>query len=50
MGLISNPLIDSPFIEQNQVGHSYPPLDSDFMITENDIDMITEDSLLMITE
>jgi len=46
----NNPLVDSPFIAQNQVGFPYPPIGSDFMITEDDIDMLTEDGFLMITE
>ena len=50
MDVTSNPLIDSPFVMQNQVGHAYPPIGTDFMITEDGIDMVTEDENLMITE
>lgn len=50
MNIAKNPLIDSPFVAQNQIGMAYPPIDSDFMITEDGIPIITEDNHLMITE
>lgn len=46
-----NPLIDSVFSSSFDNGESFPPPGSNYMITENGIFMITENTLdFMITE
>lgn len=61
MGVLQNPLgisltdympiINSPFNNSDNQGQSFPPPGSEFMITEDNKLMLTEDGLnLMITE
>ena len=50
-GVVDNPLVDSPYVAQFDIGFNIPPPGTDFMITETGIFMITESTLdFMITE
>lgn len=50
-GVVFNPITDSPYVAQFDVGINNIPPASEFMITEDGIFMITESTLdFMITE
>lgn len=50
-GVVDNPLTDSPYVAQFDIGYNIAPPGTDFMITETGIFMITESaSDFMITE
>jgi len=51
MNAVNNPLIDSPFVDQHNIGSNYPPSNHYVMITEDNKLMITETlNKFMITE
>ena len=50
-GVVNNPLTDSPYVLDFDVGFNIPPPETYFMITEDGKFMLTEDGVnLMITE
>lgn len=50
-GVVENPLVDSPYVAQFDIGFNIPPPETFFMITEDGKYMLTEDGVnLMITE
>lgn len=51
LGIQQNPLIKSIWIQQDEDMTDNPPAEAKFIITEDDIDIITEDGLyFMVTE
>ncbi len=51
LGVENNPIVDSPYVQQFDIGVENPPPPTGFMITETGLYMLTESgSNLMILE
>lgn len=46
----ASPLVDSVYVQQNDIGESYPPPFSEGLLTEDGKFILTEDKMFLDTE
>ena len=50
VNVVKNPLVDSPYCIQQNIGFSYPAPGADYLLTESGVFILTEDLQFITTE
>ncbi len=50
LGINDNPVVDSPFIQEDNIGFAHPPIGSRYLLTEDGKKIQTENGEFLLTD